>query len=173
LIELVMVMALLCAIVIAAAPMLSRFFRGQTVAGEGQRFLAMTRYAQSRAVSEGVPMVVWLNAQDGSYGVKPQEGFVSVADVAAVDTEAGERPAGVGRDYNFQLPERMHFFMEANPTASSSQTLIRFVPDGAIDENSLRRVTIRHDDGLEMAVEIADNQLNYVIAKNTNESPSY
>src|SRR5262249_19567201 len=69
LIELILVMALLAIVLGISAPSLSRFFRGRSLESEAQRFLALTRHAQSRAVSEGVPMVVWLWPKQRSYGM--------------------------------------------------------------------------------------------------------
>ena len=50
-------MALLAMVLAVSAPALSRFFKGRTLDSEAHRFLALTRHAQQRAVSEGVPVV--------------------------------------------------------------------------------------------------------------------
>ncbi len=75
LIELIVVMALLSIVIAIGAPRLARFFHGQTVAEEGQRLLALTRYGQSRAASEGLPMILWMNPANGTYGLRMQDGF--------------------------------------------------------------------------------------------------
>ena len=75
LIELIVVMALLSIVIAIGAPRLARFFHGQTVAEEGQRLLALTRYGQSRAASEGLPMILWMNPANGTYGLRVQDGF--------------------------------------------------------------------------------------------------
>ena len=167
LIELVLVMALLCIVVTVGAPLLSRFFQGQTVAGEGQRFLAMTRYGQSRAVSEGVPMILRIDPSDGTYDLKPQEGFSSASAVAPADNDTG-KPMGTGKDLSFQLPERLKFIVDPAVTLLNQQMMIRFAPDGGIDENSICRVVIRHNEGMELAIEVGENQFQYVIARNAN-----
>ncbi len=60
LIELILVMAMLAIVISVALPSLKGFFRGRNLDSEARRFLSLTRYGQSRAVSEGVPMVLWI-----------------------------------------------------------------------------------------------------------------
>src|SRR6266436_1598461 len=48
LIELIVVLALLSIVIAIGAPRLAKFFHGQTVAEEGQRLLALTRYGHGR-----------------------------------------------------------------------------------------------------------------------------
>ncbi len=74
LIELIVVMALLAIVIAIGGPRLARFFHGQTVMEEGQRLLALTRYGQSRAASEGSPMELWMNLANGTYGLRRQAG---------------------------------------------------------------------------------------------------
>ena len=54
----------------------------------------MTRYAQSRAVSEGVPVELWINPVDRRYGVRIQEGFTASTQVQT--SMATQKPPGVG-----------------------------------------------------------------------------
>src|SRR5512143_2179039 len=63
LIELILVMALLTIVISLTAPKLSRFFHGRTLDSEARRLLALTRSGQSRAVSEGLPMDLWVDAK--------------------------------------------------------------------------------------------------------------
>lgn len=70
LLELILVMALLLIVLAVAAPSLAQFFRGRFLDGEARRLLALTRYGQSRAVSEGVPVLLWLNAESNQYGLR-------------------------------------------------------------------------------------------------------
>ena len=58
-------MALLTMVISLTAPSLSRFFRGRTLDSEARRLLALTRSGQSRAVSEGMPMDLWVDADEG------------------------------------------------------------------------------------------------------------
>ena len=75
LIELILVMALLAIIMAFAAPSLARSLRQRGVDQEASRFLALLEYARSEAVSQGVPMIVWLTPADGRYGVEAKTGF--------------------------------------------------------------------------------------------------
>ena len=75
LIELILVMALLLIVIGVALPSLKRFFHGRNLDSEARRFLSLTRYGQSRAVSEGVPMVLWIDTRRGAYGLQQQAGY--------------------------------------------------------------------------------------------------
>jgi prepilin-type N-terminal cleavage/methylation domain-containing protein len=75
LIELTLVMAILVIVVGVSLPRLKNFFRGRNIESESRRLLELTRYAQSRAVSEGVPMVVWIDARRGAYGMNEEAGY--------------------------------------------------------------------------------------------------
>src|ERR1017187_2515835 len=94
LIELIIVMALLAIVIALGAPRLARFFHGQTVAAEGQRLLALTRYGQSRAASEGLPMILWMNPAIGTYDLRVQDGFSAGGAMA---------PAGTRKDESYKL----------------------------------------------------------------------
>src|SRR6266487_5214425 len=75
LIELILVMAMLAIVISVALPSLKGFFRGRNLDSEARRFLSLTRYGQSRAVSEGVPMVLWIDTRRGAYGLQQQSGY--------------------------------------------------------------------------------------------------
>jgi type IV fimbrial biogenesis protein FimT len=62
LIELILVLALLVIITSIAVPTMSRFIRGRALDSESERLMALTHVAQSRAVSEGMPVMLWINA---------------------------------------------------------------------------------------------------------------
>ena len=76
LIELILVMTLLAIVLAVSSPALSKFFKGRGLDNESRRFLALTRHAQSRAVSEGVPMVLWFDPEARTYGVNADNTFV-------------------------------------------------------------------------------------------------
>src|SRR2546428_13536645 len=75
LIELILVMAMLAIVISVALPSLKGFFRGRSLDSEARRFLSLTRYGQSRAVSEGVPMELWIDTRRGAYGLQQQAGY--------------------------------------------------------------------------------------------------
>src|ERR1035441_9122537 len=84
LIELILVMALLTIVISLTAPKLSRFFHGRTLDSEARRLLALTRSGQSRAVSEGVPMDLWVDAELGRFGLEAEPSY-ETSDSKAVD----------------------------------------------------------------------------------------
>src|SRR5207237_10708219 len=70
LIELILVMAVLTIAISITAPALANFFRGRTLDSEARRLLALTRQGHSRAVSEGLPVELWIDSQHGTYGLE-------------------------------------------------------------------------------------------------------
>ncbi|MDB6110137.1 MAG: hypothetical protein JWR69_1887 [Pedosphaera sp.] len=150
LIELILVMALLTVVIGIAAPKLSKFFRGRTQDAEAGRFLSLTHYGQSRAASEGVPMTLWIDARNGTYGLQQQTGYTD-GDRKAVDftldkalqIEVANAPksAGTGRD----LPA------------------IRFMPDGTLGSTSVTGVSIKEGETQPLWIVQSANGLNYEI----------
>jgi type II secretion system protein H len=157
LIELILVMALLAIAASLAAPKMASFFRGRGLDQEARRLLALTHYGQSRAVAEGVPVLLWINPGQSTYGLTVQTGFVdtdSHATTYNVDPtltiEATDVDASVvseNGDERLGLPQGL--------------SIIRFNPDGFFDEISVQRILIRQ--GNEGAIEIvpAANRLSY------------
>ena len=167
LIELILVLAVLSSVIALGTPMLSRFFRARTIEGEGQRLLALTRYGQSRAASEGVPMVLWMNPADGTYGLGIQDGY-KASDARPQTGYGSSNPSGVGKDVRFQLPDRLQFELGQGARIQNKMATIRFAPDGSIGENSAQKVVIRQDDGEGIALVQSENQSNYVIDQKTD-----
>jgi len=162
LIELILVMAVLSVVISLGAPTLARFFRGRALDEEGQRLLAVTRYGQGGAGSEGVPIILWMKASDGTYGLRVQEGYTGTGGGSG-------SPSGTGKDVKFQLADRLHFALSRVGRIQNQEATIRFAPNGAIDEDSsLQRVEIRQDDGDSIAIVESDNKMNYVIEQKTN-----
>src|SRR5271170_169217 len=89
LVELLVVMGLIGTMCALAAPSFSRFFRGRTQSVEIRRFISLTHYAQSRAVSEGVPMLLWIDARAGTYGLEQETGYTD-GDTNTVQYEVGK-----------------------------------------------------------------------------------
>src|SRR4051812_384981 len=61
LLELILVLVLLAITASLVGGNMGSFFRGRALSFEARRMLSLTHYAQSRAVSEGVPMVLWFD----------------------------------------------------------------------------------------------------------------
>src|ERR1700704_2983443 len=78
LIELILVMTILAIAVSFTAPALANFFRGRSIEYEARRLLALTRHGQSRAVSEGLPMELWVDSSKGAYGLEAEPSYEPV-----------------------------------------------------------------------------------------------
>ena len=162
LIELILVMAVLAIVLAFAAPSLARFFRGRSLDSEAHRFLALTRYAQSRAAAEGMPMVLWIDTRLGQYGLQAETSDRSG------DTKAKEFAADASVELAVQeltgtttsLPWQQTLAIAVNRPA------IRFTPDGFISESSPERILFSQshegDSGM-IWVGLSRNRLNYEI----------
>jgi type II secretion system protein H len=144
LIELILVMAILTIAASVIYPSLSGHFRGRVLDSEARRMLALTRYAQSRAISEGIPMVLWLDTQQSSYGLESDPGY----------TEEEARPLEFQLDRDLVLeaaPENGVLNPMVSTVGEATGTVlegtsaerpksglreIRFYPDGMIGRNS-------------------------------------
>jgi type II secretion system protein H len=163
LIELILVMALLVIVIAVAAPSLSRFMRGRTLDSEARRFVSLTRYGQSRAVSEGVPVVLWINTRQGSYGLRQEAGYAE-QDAKAVDFL-------LGKDLRLEvagLPAQLGPLAQARATRQTDPNtpMLRFPPDGFIDETSPQSVVLRDQRGESIWITQSRNRLNYEIHTN-------
>lgn len=173
LIELIVVMTLLVVVIGMGGPSLSRFFRGRAVETEASRFVALTRYGQSESVSRGMPMVLWINMDERTYGLRDEYRFGANQrssrsgsgladtrnDVNATDDE--RRIYELGKDVNLEI--------DRNHRITNSMVTIRFVPDGTIDEASLPFVVIRGErDGDSIPIMQSSNRLRYEITTESN-----
>lgn len=134
LIELILVMSLLVIVIALVAPSLGNFFRGRNLDSETRRFLALTRYARSRAVSEGVPMLLWLDPSQRAYGLTEEFSFTPRDERAVVYR--------LEPDVDLQLDQRGFSTSAGTPplpgtlSLSANAVVIRFQPDGFIGESS-------------------------------------
>lgn len=139
LIELILVMAMLVAVLALVAPSLGNFFRGRAVDSEARRFLSLTRYAENRAVSEGVPMLLWLNPEERAYGLVAEFSY------APQDPRALEYP--LDRDVRMEVTaspasrSSIDPMLPARNQALSARfgrnaSVIRYQADGFISEGA-------------------------------------
>jgi len=117
-------MALLVVAVSIVVPRMANFVRGRALDSEARRMVALIDAGQARAVSEGMPMVLWFNEKQNVCGMEaetsPKGGDPKAEDLTISDS------------------------VQITPVASGSQSgttfnhlpAIRFLPDGTIDENS-------------------------------------
>src|SRR5262249_45359829 len=124
-------------------------------------------YAQSRAVSEGVPMVLWINPADSTYGLTIQatfndpEGDSHAVKYTADSSLTLETTAGAAPGTSEQDDERLGVAIEG-------LALIRFTPDGFFDDSSVHKIVIHQ--GGEAALELVPtvNRLGYEIRPFSN-----
>lgn len=182
LIELILVMAMLLTVLSLSAPSLSRFFRGRGLDSEAHRFLGLIRYAQQRAVSEGVPMVVWLDPEQRLYGLEAESSYLDHDDLAVefrvdekVDVQAELPPTSSLMNQLMDLSTQLAPTLDLTPETERSAAIkdlvwFRFNPDGFITENLPRWVEFREqrDQGNVARLWVAQsfNRLSYEIWTN-------
>jgi prepilin-type N-terminal cleavage/methylation domain-containing protein len=166
LIELIFVLALLAIAATFVVAHMGGFFRGRALNFEARRMLSLSQYGQSRAISEGVPVVLWVNTKDGTYGLTIQSSFTdeegdlhattyTVEPSLSLETPVGDTPpVSEDDDENLGLPE--------------GYAALRFNPDGFVDESSVTRVVIRQGTEAALAVAPTTNRLACEIRPLTN-----
>ena len=158
LIELVVVMMLLAIAAALAVPHMASFFRGRVLYSEARRLLALTHYGQTRAVAEGVPVLLWVDAQHSSYGLTTQSAAAEPDDLAStftVDPTLTLQAVTTDPPTSEDGDERLG--------VQDNLPAIRFMPDGFFDDASISEIVIRQ--GIEGALAIvpAQNRLGYEI----------
>lgn len=163
LIELVLVMGLLAIVVAMSAPLLSRFFRGRSLEWEAERFVALTRYCQNQATSTGEPMEVWIQPDDGTYGMRKIM-QVQQLNIPIVKSNAFVNPMEV----TFRLGDEVRFELSKTNFTRNSWASIRFWPDTGIDETSVRELSLMSKEGDSRWISQSRNRLYYEIRQLTN-----
>ena len=163
-------MALLTIVISLTAPKLSRFFHGRTLDSEARRLLALTRSGQSRAVSEGIPMDLWVDADKGEFGLAAEPSF-ETSDPKAVEFTLDSR-------LKIEVVQRI----VTTPTLTLSRTrrastaslprvvlaranlpAIRFLPDGSLGETSPQKLHLTSGDGGSLWLTQTSDGLRYEI----------
>ena len=158
----ILVMALLAIVLAISAPSLSRFFKSRGLESEARRFLALTRHAQSRAVSEGVPMVLWLETRQRLYGLNADKTFVEDDPKAEQFNVDETLEVEVRLSSEAVAASKANQFKNEQLTTSGLYTL-RFNFDGFVSLSSLEVVVFRQKDNGELWVAQSRNRLNYEI----------
>jgi type II secretion system protein H len=155
LIELILVLALLAIVTSMAAPSLSQFFRGRTLNSEARQMLSLTRAAQSRAVSAGFPMLLWIDSAQHAYGLQ-EEGKTLTGNAQDVDPKAEQF------DYDSSVQIEA---LNASPVSVNGRSVsaIRFLPDGTADESSPTVLRLTAQNGQALWLIQMTNRANYEI----------
>lgn len=162
LIELILVMALLTVVLAVSGPSLSRFFKGRNLDSEARRFMSLTRAAQSRAVSEGVPMVLWLETKERAYGLNADKSYVEADPKAEQFTVDQTLEVEVRHSAEAVTASQVSVFKNEQLDTGGLYTL-RFNPDGFVSLSSPEAVVFRQKDNGELWVAQSRNRLNYEI----------
>ena len=135
LIELILVLALLVIITSIAAPAMSKFIRGRALGSEARRLWSLMHVAQSRAVSEGMPMLLWVDEKGGKYGLE--------AETSGKDGDAKAEELTV----DSTLVIVVQNLATGGQTTYKNFPAIRFLADGTVDENSPQTLKLTDSDG--------------------------
>ena len=162
LIELILVMTVLTIAVSLTAPALANFFRGRSLDSEARKLLALTRFGQSRAVSEGIPMELWLDATRGAYGLEAEPSYETT------DPKAQEYTVDSDMQLQVSLINNAPTTVQnaASPIISANHPnlpKIRFLPDGSIAETSPQSFAVMSRDGSAIWLAQTRNRLSYAI----------
>jgi prepilin-type N-terminal cleavage/methylation domain-containing protein len=170
LVELILVMALLTIVISVASPTLSQFFRGRALDTEAGRILSLTRYGQNRAVSAGMPMVLWFHFLEGTYGLREEVKFTTanVGLAHPVELQPSLNRFNEEMPLEFQLAKDLQFDLEGNERTTNSVGVIRFAADGSIEDGSLKILLIKDKDGHVIPIMLTRTRLKYEIADKTN-----
>jgi prepilin-type N-terminal cleavage/methylation domain-containing protein len=177
LIELILVMALLTVVISLTAPRLSRFFHGRTLDSEARRLLALTRSGQSRAVSEGVPMDLWVDTEQGTFGLEAEPSY-DTSDPKAVDFELDSglqlevvAKTSVAAANTVTMARNQQTSIASVPRVNlvhASLPTIRFLPDGSVGEASPQKLHLTSTDGGSLWLAQSHDGLTYEI-RSTDE----
>ena len=164
-----LVMTILVVVIGVAAPTLANFFRGRTIDSEARRLLALTRQGQSRAVSEGVPMVLWVDGKQRTYGLEEEPSYTDRDEKAVEFTAHEDIGLEVVTANQSQLlnPNTIAGGREKAAEARSQRRnlpSIRFQPDGSISESSPQELCLTDRDGASLWVRQSQDGVNYEIS---------
>lgn len=170
LIELIVVMTLLAFVIAIALPKLSSFFRGRALDSEARRLLSLCHQGLSRAASEGVPVVLWVDPNSRKYGLEEDSSYTD-KDAKAVEFEL-DREVQM-RVVSANTPAAavaVTLGATAMTTSGTHNSLpgIRFMPDGSIAESSPQAVQLRDSSGVTLALARSRNRWTYEIQSVNN-----
>lgn len=127
LIELILVMVVLTTVLAFVAPSLSHSFQHRHLEAEAARLLALTEFGRDEAVSQGVPMVVWLDPDTGKFGVDAADGYTA--------SDPSRKQYALNPDLHFEV-EKTYVTKEGHVVA------VQYDPDGAPDPSALDPIRI-------------------------------
>jgi type II secretion system protein H len=160
LIEMILVMTVMVMLLSLVMPSLKGFFHGRNLDDEALRFVALTRYGQSRAISEGVPVELWINPRAGSYGLEALSGYAQTQtkpesyNLDSTVQIAFSAPSSVMARSNYWSQSKAQFGAVAK---------IRFQPDGFISDASPESIYLRQGKESQIWIAKTPTHLQYDI----------
>ena len=151
LVELILVLALLVIVTSLAAPALSNFVRGRALDSEARRLAALMHAGQSRAVSEGATMVLWVDEKQGAYGLQ--------AETSGQDGDA--KAENLNLDATLQIAVASG--SAGTPATFQNLPAVKFTADGAVDENSPQTLKLTDSAGFSRWLVLGKTRLGYEI----------
>jgi prepilin-type N-terminal cleavage/methylation domain-containing protein len=145
LVELIVVMTILVVTVAVLAPSFKGFLRGRNLNNEARRFLSITHYGSQRAISESVPVDLWIDVKTGRYGLAASGGYT--------ETKTNAVEYTMDKDLKMMASQPTGTLTMSNwwtPQATRSRgrlPIIRFQPDGFISETSPQNVVFADSAG--------------------------
>ena len=167
-----LVMAILTIAVSITAPALSHFFRGRSLDSQTRMLLALTRHAQERSCSEGLPMELWFDTQNSKIGLEAEPSYDPVDPKAMEFTLENNLQITI---LNVATKVGGTVGVTPSTTTASAKVLtrhsglprIRFMPDGSLDEESPMVLQLTSMEGDSMWPTQSKSRLNYEV-RNTN-----
>jgi type II secretion system protein H len=156
LIELILVLALVVVITSLAAPAMANFIRGQALGSEARRLVALMHAGRSRAVSEGLPMVLWVDEKQGTYGLQAE----------MTGRNGDPKAENLSLDGNLQIAVVSTGL--TGTTKFGGLPAIRFLPDGTVDENSPQTLRLTDTKGNTLWLIESRNRNDYEIRQSNN-----
>ena len=113
---------------------------------------------QSRAVSEGLPMMLWINEQTGAYGL-----------TAETSGDKGDAKAEtLTVDSTLQIAVQ-NGTGQSTPITFQEQPAIRFLTDGSVDENSPPTLVLQDAAGFTRWLVLGKLRLGYEISDTSGQ----
>lgn len=166
-------MALLVTLAAVIVPSLARSMRGRNLDGQADRLLALTEYGRDEAVSQGIPMVMWVDVDGSRFGVDTKPGYGSGAENArareyTLEDDAHFDPVGQGMVSSVP-PAGTTAQGQTTSTAAGGThggvIVAEFAPDGTLDPGSLPSVRVVDRTGESLAISQTADAYGYEIVK--------
>ena len=129
LLELILVMVILSTVLAMAAPSLRGFFGSRKTHDEAARLLALTQFARSQAISEGIIYRLNFDTNDRTYWLTSQQAGV----FEELETEFG---------YVFTFPNDITVELE-DVDKDEGEMFLAFTPQGTVTAGTIRLIDRR------------------------------